>query len=146
MRPDRIILGAIRGAECFDLLFAEFSDRDAGFKQHVYGDGGASWWDAGWPLDFAGTLARFPAGQTLLKLVRPPQIDYLAQTVVMRSVLSAGFLKLCVEQLGHGGVGRCGVLLNHRLALLTQFRHFLGRELGHLHALGLQFGQGFVTR
>ncbi len=31
----------------FDIVFAEFSDRDAGFKQYVYGDGGASWWDAG---------------------------------------------------------------------------------------------------
>jgi hypothetical protein len=30
----------------FDLSFAEFSDRDAGFKQQVYQDGGASWWDA----------------------------------------------------------------------------------------------------
>jgi hypothetical protein len=30
----------------FDLSFAEFSDRDAAFKQYVYGDGGLSWWDA----------------------------------------------------------------------------------------------------
>jgi len=30
----------------FDLTFAEFSDRDAGFKQKIYGDGGASWWKA----------------------------------------------------------------------------------------------------
>jgi hypothetical protein len=30
----------------FDLTFAEFSDRDAGFKQKIYGDGGASWWNA----------------------------------------------------------------------------------------------------
>jgi hypothetical protein len=34
----------------FDVVFAEFSDRDSGFKQYIYGDGGASWWDAG---DFA---------------------------------------------------------------------------------------------
>ncbi len=34
----------------FDVSFAEFSDRDAGFKQVIYGDGGASWWDSG---DFA---------------------------------------------------------------------------------------------
>jgi hypothetical protein len=34
----------------FDLSFAEFSDRDAGFKEKIYGDGGASWWNAG---DFA---------------------------------------------------------------------------------------------
>jgi hypothetical protein len=33
------------GAE-FDLAFTEFSDRDAGFKEAQYGDGGASWWDA----------------------------------------------------------------------------------------------------
>jgi hypothetical protein len=30
----------------FDIAFAEFSDRDSGFYQYVYGDGGASWWDA----------------------------------------------------------------------------------------------------
>jgi hypothetical protein len=30
----------------FDIAFAEFSDRDSGFYQHVYGDGGAHWWDA----------------------------------------------------------------------------------------------------
>ncbi|MGE0600111.1 MAG: hypothetical protein AB7J35_09400 [Dehalococcoidia bacterium] len=30
----------------FDVSFAEFSDRDAGFKQAIYGDGGASWFDA----------------------------------------------------------------------------------------------------
>jgi hypothetical protein len=28
------------------VTFAEFSDRDAAFKQLVYGDGGASWWNA----------------------------------------------------------------------------------------------------
>jgi hypothetical protein len=30
----------------FDIAFAEFSDRDSGFYQYVYGDGGQSWWDA----------------------------------------------------------------------------------------------------
>ena len=30
----------------FDLVFAEFSDRDAGFKHQIYGDKGKSWWDA----------------------------------------------------------------------------------------------------
>jgi hypothetical protein len=30
----------------FDMTFAEFSDRDSAFKQIVYGDGGASWWNA----------------------------------------------------------------------------------------------------
>jgi hypothetical protein len=34
----------------FDLTFAEFSDRDAGFKQKIYGDSGASWWNS---ADFA---------------------------------------------------------------------------------------------
>jgi hypothetical protein len=33
------------GAE-FDLTFAEFTDRDAAFKQHIYGDKGRSFWDA----------------------------------------------------------------------------------------------------
>ena len=39
----------------FDLTFSEFSDRDAGFKQVIYGDGGASWWK---PADF-GRNVRF---------------------------------------------------------------------------------------
>ena len=30
----------------FDIAFAEFSDRDAGFYQYEYGDNGAHWWDA----------------------------------------------------------------------------------------------------
>jgi len=30
----------------FDVTFSEFSDRDAAFKQKVYGDGGRSWWKA----------------------------------------------------------------------------------------------------
>ncbi len=29
----------------FDLVFTDPSDRDAGFKQVIYGDGGNSWWD-----------------------------------------------------------------------------------------------------
>jgi len=41
----------------FDVSFAEFSDRDAAFKQDQYGDGGASWFDSG---DFARHL-RFMA-------------------------------------------------------------------------------------
>jgi len=30
----------------FDISFAEFSDRDSGFKQHVEGQGRSLWWDA----------------------------------------------------------------------------------------------------
>ena len=30
----------------FDVAFGEFSDRDSGFYQYVYGDGGNSWWDS----------------------------------------------------------------------------------------------------
>ena len=30
----------------FDIAFAEFSDRDSGYYQYVYGDGGQSWWSA----------------------------------------------------------------------------------------------------
>jgi hypothetical protein len=33
-------------AATFDIAFGEFSDRDSGFYQYVYGDGGASWWDS----------------------------------------------------------------------------------------------------
>jgi hypothetical protein len=42
----------------FDLTFGEFSDRDSGFYQYVYGDGGQSWWDAD---DFRRNV-RFLAG------------------------------------------------------------------------------------
>lgn len=31
----------------FDIVITEFTDRDAAFKQYVYGDNGASRWDAG---------------------------------------------------------------------------------------------------
>ena len=31
----------------FDVAFAEFSDRDAAFKQYQYNDGGAAWWASG---------------------------------------------------------------------------------------------------
>jgi hypothetical protein len=30
----------------FNIAFAEFSDRDSGYYQYVYGDGGQHWWDA----------------------------------------------------------------------------------------------------
>ncbi|MCC7366121.1 MAG: hypothetical protein IT303_17280 [Dehalococcoidia bacterium] len=36
---------AALGAD-FDLVFTEFTDRDAGYKEALHGDGGASWWDA----------------------------------------------------------------------------------------------------
>jgi hypothetical protein len=45
----------------FDLVFSEFSDRDSGFKQHIYGAGPEAWWDK---ADFArhvNFLARFHA-------------------------------------------------------------------------------------
>jgi hypothetical protein len=42
----------------FDVTFADIADRDAGFKQYVYGDGGRSWWN---PTDFP-RYARFYAG------------------------------------------------------------------------------------
>ena len=44
----------------FDLSFNDLSDRDSGFYQYVYGDGGASWWNAS---DFP-RYARFIAGFT----------------------------------------------------------------------------------
>jgi hypothetical protein len=46
----------------FDLVFADLSDRDAGYYQHVAGDGGASWWDATDFPRFARYLGTFVAG------------------------------------------------------------------------------------
>jgi len=31
----------------FDIVFTDIADRDAAFKQFIYGDGGITWWDAG---------------------------------------------------------------------------------------------------
>ena len=39
-------------------MFHDPSDRDAGFKQFVYGDGGASWWDAADFTRYKDYLAR----------------------------------------------------------------------------------------
>jgi len=50
----------------FDVSFAEFSDRDAAFKQAQYGDNGGSWFNAG---DFA-RLARFLARYSALSHTR----------------------------------------------------------------------------
>src|SRR5579859_4530888 len=52
--PDSVVVADAQKAAAFaqslgtafDLTFAEASDRDAAFKQYVYGDGGASWWGA----------------------------------------------------------------------------------------------------
>ena len=50
-RPDRPARGqgggfyGSLGAD-FDLVFTDLADRDAGFYQHQYGDGGAAWWNA----------------------------------------------------------------------------------------------------
>jgi hypothetical protein len=52
----------------FDLVFTDIADRDAAFKQYVYGDGGISWWDAGdfqRNARFLGTFSR-TAGRRLV--------------------------------------------------------------------------------
>jgi hypothetical protein len=53
----------------FDMAFAEFSDRDAAFKQIIYGDGGASWWNA---ADFSRDIRfdRVVHRRTHLRLVK----------------------------------------------------------------------------
>ncbi|MBI3857768.1 MAG: hypothetical protein HY293_18965, partial [Planctomycetes bacterium] len=64
----------------FELLFHDPSDRDAGFKQAIYGDGGASWWDASdfdryrtylgqmWAVTGRrGILWQMPVGNTVMK-------------------------------------------------------------------------------
>jgi len=45
----------------FDLVFTDIADRDAAFKQYIYGDGGISWWDAGDFQRNARFLGRFSA-------------------------------------------------------------------------------------
>lgn len=45
----------------FDLVFTDPSDRDAAFKQLVYGDGGSSWWSAADYARNARFVARFTA-------------------------------------------------------------------------------------
>ncbi|MFN0073400.1 MAG: hypothetical protein ACKVVP_18110 [Chloroflexota bacterium] len=52
----------------FDLLVSEFSDRDAGFKEHVYGDRGGSWWRDADHRRFAQFLAQV-SGSTRLPIV-----------------------------------------------------------------------------
>lgn len=42
----------------FDVVFADVEDRDAGFNEHINGDGGASWWTA---VDFHNYRAMFDA-------------------------------------------------------------------------------------
>ena len=48
----------------FDITFVDATDRDAGFKQYVYGDGGASWWDAGDYARSARMLGGFSVART----------------------------------------------------------------------------------
>jgi hypothetical protein len=43
----------------FDLVFGEMDDRDAGFNQHVNGDGGRSWWTQGDYARHVRFFARF---------------------------------------------------------------------------------------
>jgi hypothetical protein len=45
----------------FDIVFTDIADRDAAFKQAIYGDGGISWWDAEDFRRSARFLGRFTA-------------------------------------------------------------------------------------
>jgi len=45
----------------FDVSFHDWTDRDAGFKQYQYGDGGAAWWDEGDYSRNVRFLTRFAA-------------------------------------------------------------------------------------
>jgi hypothetical protein len=64
----------------FDLVFTDESDRDAAFKEKIYGDGGKSWWSAGdyrRHVRFLATFSResrkrvvvwqIPLGNTLMR-------------------------------------------------------------------------------
>jgi hypothetical protein len=46
----------------FDLAFTDLSDRDSGFYQYVYGDGGAAWWNASDFPRYGRFIAGFVAG------------------------------------------------------------------------------------
>ncbi|MGE3272092.1 MAG: fibronectin type III domain-containing protein [Chloroflexota bacterium] len=43
----------------FDVAFGEYSDRDSGFKQAIYGQGAEAWWNAGDFSRFARFISRF---------------------------------------------------------------------------------------
>ncbi len=46
----------------FDLAFTDLADRDSGFYQYVYGDGGAAWWNASDFPRYGRFIAGFVAG------------------------------------------------------------------------------------
>lgn len=66
----------------FDIAFAEFSDRDSGFYQYVYGDQGRSWWDVD---DFRRNV-RFLSGFTTLASKRIVMWQIPLGNQAMRSV------------------------------------------------------------
>ncbi|MGE0600097.1 MAG: hypothetical protein AB7J35_09470 [Dehalococcoidia bacterium] len=114
----------------FDLTFAEMSDRDAGFKQEVYGDGGASWWDAS---DFSNHLElmsmfvrstglrvvlwQIPLGNTLMRSMdntwghyQDNKVEWLlggSDFPQLRSYMAAGVLALLFGRGADGATCAC---------------------------------------
>lgn len=88
----------------FDVSFAEFDDRDAGFKQLVDGDGGAHWWapaDHARNLRFLGAFSRtirlgivewqIPLGNTRMRAVNNSWGHY--QDNLVESLLETNALR-----------------------------------------------------
>ncbi len=116
LAAESVDLHASLGAN-FDLIFMEFSDRDSGFKQHVCGDGGASWWDEDdfrWHRRFISkvaestglgvVLSQIPLGNSLMRAMdntwnhyQDNRVEWLFGTVGfenLRDYVDAGVIGL----------------------------------------------------
>jgi len=106
----------------YDLSFNDLSDRDSGFYKNIYGDGGASWWNA---TDFP-RYARFIAG-------------FVAATgkrvVVWQIPMGNTLMRATNDTWGHYADNRPEYFLNN----VTDGHLALWRDAG---VIGLLFGGG----
>ena len=93
----------------FDVTFAEFDDRDAGFNRLVNGDGGASWWRGG---DFARDV-RFTGGYHRATGQRIVKWQIPLGNTLMRAV---------DDTWGHYQDNRVQTLIGGRTAWLRRYR------------------------
>ena len=74
----------------FDVAFTDVADRDAGFRQHVSGDGGRSWWR---PADFARNGIRISfMNSSRRSLPRSICLSLNSQSPVSSGEMSSGML------------------------------------------------------
>ncbi len=106
----------------FDLAFNDLSDRDAAFKQYIYGDGGASWWDEG---------------------------DFARHAFYLRSFVTATRLRVVLWQIPEGNTKMRSVNNTWNHFQDNKVEWFLGDEgflrlRAHVEAgvIGLLFGRG----